>query len=391
MTEKKSQSRTVFLFGLLGIGLSFLLFFVYARFWLPALIGVMMAMSCHPLKVWFEKKVFKRKNSAVASSLTCVVLIATTVLPIIAAGTVIASELLNILREAPAIVSEYGDLILPKINGFLTGFGFQGISNSGAKIKAFIVERSGGTLESLSTITLVQAGFWGEFLLATVVAFLVMYFCLVDAQKIKIILVRKFYLREVNLLSFTHRMQSSIKSIMLGILAAAVTQSIVMGLAFYFAGLPGAKLSAAATFIFAFIPLLGSWPMAIVGFAITLIHADYKGFFVVVVFGIIAGICDNFAKVWISGEDEEAHSLLVFMSILGGLELMGASGLIFGPLALNMFIEVSDQILPTLKMLYDYSRARLNSRNVDRLDTGFPVRSAQRTQRRLDRNILRKS
>ena len=359
MNELKSHGRTVFVFGIIGIALAILLFLIFARYWLPALIGVMMALSCHPLKIWFERKIFKRRKSVIASSLTCVALIATTVLPVIFAVTVIVTELMNILREAPALISEYGDVVLQKTNSIVTRFGGQSITYSGGRVKSFLVQRSGGALEKLSSLTLNQAGFWGEFFLSAGIAFLVMYFCLADAQKIKFLLVRRFDLKEDSLMRFSYRIQSSLKSITLGILSAAVAQSIVMGLAFYFAGLPGAKLSAAATFIFAFVPLLGSWPMAVLGVLIGLVHSDYKAVAIVVIFSILAGVSDNVVKVWIGGEDEEAHSLLVFLSIIGGLELMGPVGLIFGPLALNLFLEVSDKIFPTVEMIYANFRRRV--------------------------------
>jgi predicted PurR-regulated permease PerM len=55
---------------------------------------------------------------------------------------------------------------------------------------------------------------------------------------------------------------------------------------------------------------------------------------------LVIGTIDNLLRPMLVGNRLKLHSVLAFMSVVGGLMLFGPSGLILGPVALTITIEL---------------------------------------------------
>ena len=74
------------------------------------------------------------------------------------------------------------------------------------------------------------------------------------------------------------------------------------------------------------------------------------GVFLFVVYALLSFSVEYLLKPKLAGDQVQMHTLLVFLSIIGGLSVYGILGIIYGPLIVTAFITLSDIYLKK----YDY-------------------------------------
>jgi len=125
----------------------------------------------------------------------------------------------------------------------------------------------------------------------------------------------------------------------------ALAQGALGAITFAIVGLPAALLWGMLMAIAALLPAIGPaiiWgPVAIYLFAT---GAIWQGAVVVASGVIVIGMADNILRPMLVGRDAGIPDWLVLVTTLGGIELMGLSGIVVGPLAGALFIA-SWQIL----------------------------------------------
>jgi predicted PurR-regulated permease PerM len=132
-----------------------------------------------------------------------------------------------------------------------------------------------------------------------------------------------------------------IVSTIYGGVVVALIQGSVGGMVFWALGLSAPVLWGAAIFIMSFIPMLGTFsiwgPAALYLF---LTGEMAKGLILSLVGAFVISTVDNILKPIIISSRTRMHTLLIFFSVLGGINLFGILGLIMGPLTLALFITV---------------------------------------------------
>ena len=64
--------------------------------------------------------------------------------------------------------------------------------------------------------------------------------------------------------------------------------------------------------------------------------------FFVIVYVLISGVIEYLVKPKLVGKRVQMHTLLVFLSIMGGLKMFGILGIIYGPLVVTGFLTLTD-------------------------------------------------
>ncbi len=123
-------------------------------------------------------------------------------------------------------------------------------------------------------------------------------------------------------------------------MAAAATQATIMLIAFSALRVPAAALAAGATFIFAWIPLLGSGPVWISGALYLLINGMQGKAIAMVVIGIFTSLVDNFVRPLVLRGRGEMHPLVSLVAIFGGIQMFGLFGVFFGPILAAIVITL---------------------------------------------------
>jgi predicted PurR-regulated permease PerM len=125
------------------------------------------------------------------------------------------------------------------------------------------------------------------------------------------------------------------KSALLGSLLTAITQGIVGGVGLWMAGFPGLFWGTMMAFA-SLIPFVGTaliWVPAAIYLFIT---GDTGWAIFMVIWGVVVvGSIDNFLRpLFMQGAS--MNTVVVFFSLLGGLQVFGLMGLLYGPLIFSM-------------------------------------------------------
>jgi predicted PurR-regulated permease PerM len=129
------------------------------------------------------------------------------------------------------------------------------------------------------------------------------------------------------------RVKEMVVAAIYGGLAVAVVQGILGGVAFLTFGLPSPVFWGTAMAIFSLLPLFGCATIWVTTGIILLLSGDYsKGIGLLLYGTIIISSVDNIIKPIVIGGRTKLNTLLVFFSVLGGINFLGFLGFILGPL-----------------------------------------------------------
>jgi len=125
-----------------------------------------------------------------------------------------------------------------------------------------------------------------------------------------------------------------------GTLMTAAVQGVAGGLLLWTLGIPSPVFWGAVVSLVSLVPIVGTFlvwaPMAIYLF---ITGHPTKAILVVVLGGLIVGSIDNLLKPVIIRGRTDMHPLLIFMSVLGGIQVFGFLGVLLGPLIVAVFMS----------------------------------------------------
>jgi predicted PurR-regulated permease PerM len=127
-----------------------------------------------------------------------------------------------------------------------------------------------------------------------------------------------------------------IKSAVLGSGAVALGQGLLGGLGFGLVGLPGVLWGTVMIFM-SLVPVVGTALVWAPGALVLFLQGHTgAGLFLVAWGAFVVGGADNVIRIMVSRQAGETHPLLIFFSVMGGLQFAGILGVVFGPLILAL-------------------------------------------------------
>ncbi|MAT16179.1 MAG: hypothetical protein CMJ46_13025 [Planctomyces sp.] len=173
----------------------------------------------------------------------------------------------------------------------------------------------------------------GSALIALLIYILALYYFFVDGPVLitstqKLIPVHVYYQNEL-----LKQFESVVRAIILATLVAAIAQGLATAGIMYLCGSGHFFLFFGIATMFSMIPLLGTWlvwgPYAIYLF----VQGEYVPAIILTLFGsIIIGMMDNVIRTLILNDGAKLHPLLAFVSVLGGIQVLGLWGVFIGPI-----------------------------------------------------------
>jgi predicted PurR-regulated permease PerM len=139
------------------------------------------------------------------------------------------------------------------------------------------------------------------------------------------------------------RTQEVISASVYGVLVIALIQGTLGGLAFWALGLPSPLLWGVVMVFLSMIPMAGAFVVWVPA-AIYLVATGHwgKAIMLTVWGALVIGSVDNFLRPKLVGEKTRLHELLIFFSVLGGLQVFGVIGLVLGPVVVAITIALLD-------------------------------------------------
>ncbi len=133
------------------------------------------------------------------------------------------------------------------------------------------------------------------------------------------------------------RVGDTIYATVYGTLAVSGVQGLLGGLMFWWLGLPTPLLWGVVMGLLAVVPVLGAFIVWIPAALFLALEGSWGKALILTVWGgvVVAGI-DNVLYPILVGNRLKMHTVLAFISLVGGLIVFGASGLILGPVILTI-------------------------------------------------------
>jgi len=123
---------------------------------------------------------------------------------------------------------------------------------------------------------------------------------------------------------------NTVRGVVYGILGTALVQSVMAGIGFLIAGVPGASLLALMTFFLSVVPV--GPPLIWLPAALWLFHQGSTGWGIfMLVWGVGVSSVDNVVKPWIISQGSAMPFLLIFFGVIGGALAFGFIGVFIGP------------------------------------------------------------
>jgi predicted PurR-regulated permease PerM len=307
-----------------------------ADFLVALLMAALFAGLLHPPCRWLSGRLGGRR--VVATVITIVVALLALGLPLAGLVGVVAAEAVQVSQQIRPWVQElmsgdtpitaslpdwlpYAEHLDPYRESIL-----QKVAEAGASAGSWLVG-------SVSTVTQGTLGF----LLALFVFLYALFFFLLDGSRLVAALKDHLPLSEGDRDLVVDRGLAVTRASLKGILVIGALQGLLVGLGLWACGLSGAAFWGTIVFVLSAVPGLGApiiWVPAVIYLAVTGSPGWAVG---LALWGaLVVGLVDNVLRPMIVGRDTRLPDLVVLVSILGGIGLFGAVGILIGPILAAM-------------------------------------------------------
>lgn len=322
---------------LIGLGLTVLFFYMMAPFMVTILLGAVVAILIYPV----YQSLCRKLPRALAAF---VVMIATVLGFLLPLAFVLYNGIyklfifisgLKIMRGGGMQFDFYS---VPWIGNSLHWVG-RFVPVDKEWLEAQLLEVAQTLIErATALITGVLSGMPGLLLSFTVVL-LAGFFFLLDGERFLRFLALLSPMKPARSLELYSTFENSCRGVVLGLLASALVQSVLMMFFFVITGIPNAFLFGSVTFVTAMVPVVGSIPVAIGGIVYLFMVGSPGKAIVMIVGAILIGLSDNVVRPIIMKGQSQMHPLLALVSVFGALQLVGPTGIFLGPIIAAVFVS----------------------------------------------------
>jgi predicted PurR-regulated permease PerM len=192
-----------------------------------------------------------------------------------------------------------------------------------------------------------QASSWAANVMNFVFSFfmmiIVIFFFLIDHERLITYVLELSPLPDEQERQLFKRFQEIAKAVLVGNGICGLLQGVLGGVVFAYFGLGSPILWGGIMTILAFLPIVGIGLVLVPAAFILFLKGNVGlGIFMLIFYAALSFSVEYLLKPWMVGERVKMHTLLVFLSIIGGLSVYGVLGIIYGPLIVTAFLSLTD-------------------------------------------------
>ncbi len=289
----------------------------------------------------------RRLSPIFSSLLTCFIIFLLLFIPVSVFIGILANEAYDMYLAAKASVlsNPYKELlansrIIEKINPILSNFGLtitgdeinKGIAELGRVVGLFLYEQA----RSMTTNVV-------SFVVNFFFMILIIFYLLIDSKRLASFIIQLSPLPDEQDEKLIQKFKDMAGAILIGNGLGGIIQGTLGGAVFALFGFNSPFLWGVIMAVMAFLPVAGIGIVFIPASIYLFLHERFAaGIFFIVFYVLLSGGIEYFFKPKLVGKRVQMHTLLVFLSIIGGLKLFGILGIIYGPLVVTAFLTLSD-------------------------------------------------
>lgn len=318
----------------LALGLIFLCFLILKPFFMITLWGVIIAVSMHPLFLSLAKLIRNRKP--LSAVIITIILLFVIITPIVILGASLVDAVLWIKTSI-----ETKQSILPPLSAevqswpLIGSYLYTAWQDAYANLRGFASQHSEQLIEGLKVLlkSISGAGFNVILFLASIIISGALLIFADRAEPVSYDIAERLMGRLGR--TVVDESTITVRNVIRGILGVAFIQSVMAGLGFMVAGVPGAGLWAFIAFFLCLIqvgPILVMIPVLIFVF----MKMSLLTFILLAVWCVPILLIDNVLKPILLGRKAPAPMLVVFLGAIGGFLYFGIIGLFVGSVILSL-------------------------------------------------------
>ncbi len=306
----------------------------------PLLWAALAAIMFQPLYRNVLRRMRGRRNPAAGISLLVIFILVLVPAAWIAAMVIEqAIMLVTMLQEQPVDLAALFDKFytsLPQIaREAVDRSGWADITTVQTRLQELLAESAGMIASQAVSIGSGALGFF----LAFGVGLYVMFFLLRDGERIGRTVLCAIPVERSIADRLAERFLGIVRATIKGTGVVALVQGALGWITLLIAGVPSALLFGVLMTIFALVPVIGAgavWLPA--GLWLLATGASWQGIFVLLVGFFIISSSDNVLRPILVGRDTGIPDWIVLVTTLGGISLVGFSGIVLGPLVAGLFL-----------------------------------------------------
>ena len=371
MLDKTPRDLILWFFLILFLVSLFLLGKLFWPFVSVIIMGAVVSGIFYPLFRIFKRRMHPRY----ASFLTCGLIFVILFVPIVLFVGVLAREIHNFYVSALSVeVAEQvkhffvSRNILGRLNGVLATFDLhltfdelmQPITDMGTSVGISIINQANAIASHLL-----------KFVIHFFLMLMIIYYLLLDGNRLIWFIIDLSPLPDDQDIQLMNKFKEMAGAVLVVNGISGLIQGVVGGVVFAFLGFRSPILWGVMMAFFAFLPIVGIG-IVFLPAAIWLMLEGSMGAAIglMVIYVVLSGGVEYLFKPAVVGKRIKMHTLLVFLGIIGGLQLFGILGIIYGPLVITFFLTLSDIYNKSYKSLVEpegQKRVHLNtlSRSID--------------------------
>ena len=332
MKDKKTSNAALLV--LLAVFLSIFLAMVWP-YLISLLMGLLLAILSRPLYNLLAKRGLGPR--AAAGAAMAVILLALIVPLTIFAVTAIKQA----IALAAYLADERGAEFIRSAVAAVTALRpVQWVIESPADLQSKGLEFAQSAGGALSRVILVQAAALPDLALNVIISLLAWFFLLFEGDIFLKWLAGRVQMDSGLRARLIASFRATAASTVWATAAAAAAQALAVMAGFLLLGVPGIFLAGGATFIFAWIPILGSLPVCLAGAVYLYFNGSLFKLALMGLVAVVAGLMDNVVRPIVLKGHGDMHPLLALLSIFAGIRMFGILGVIFGPIVAAMLLAL---------------------------------------------------
>ncbi len=309
------------------------------------ILSYILATIFDPVYSWLNR----RFSESFSSLVTCVIIITLVFIPLTLFVGALSSEALSLFKYTKEtnwaqIVREFAErsALLTKLEDFLALFGFKVKLELGQFTQLFsdFVKVAGHFIYS-------QASSWAANILSFIFNFtmmvLIIFFLLIDRQRLLDYLLRLSPLPPDQDKRLLDRFEEIALAIILGNGICGLIQGVLGGLIFVIFDFASPLLWGGIMGILAFLPIFGIGLVLIPAALYLFLNSNISGGIIIMIsYMAISFSMEYILKPKLVGGQIKMPTLLVFLTIMGGLSVFGFLGIVYGPLIAACFMTLAE-------------------------------------------------
>jgi len=336
MTDKKTASSQSIIFFILLALITGILGYVLKPFFFAVFWAILIASIFSPLYKLINKKM---ANPNLCAGLTMVGILICLILPVILLIDLLIMEMMDIYQS----FSSYSNNWMSTLSEALKTLSKKPMFANLHFNQDFLISKSQDAFKALTNYVINHISEFTQNTILLIVQFAVMlyslFFFLRDGGKLMTTLKDNTPVDNRHLDHFIDQFLTTAKASLKFTFIIGGIQGFLGGLIFYITGIERALIWGVLMFGLSVVPALGSaliWVPA--GVIMLLLGNIWQGVTILVFGAVVISSVDNLLRPVFVGRDTQMHSLLIFLSTLGGIAAFGFSGFILGPVIASLFL-----------------------------------------------------